>query len=84
LALLSHSLNSGRLAVCSAVQAQHAGAALAANGFKLFGALVKCAGAEKAAADGKLKATVFAPTDLVSPMHCIAHCRPNDVYVWAV
>jgi hypothetical protein len=49
-------------------QAQNAGAALDANGFKLFSALVKCAGATKAAADPKLKVTVFAPTDAVSPM----------------
>jgi hypothetical protein len=52
------------------LQAQSAGAALSSNGFKLFSSVVKCAGADKAAADAKLKVTVLAPTDSVSPITC--------------
>jgi hypothetical protein len=36
--------------------------------------LVKCAGADKAAADPKLKVTLFAPSDEVRPpWSCYAH-----------
>jgi hypothetical protein len=52
-------------------QAQNAAAALDYSGFRLFTSLVKCARVDKAAADPKLKVTVFAPTDAVSPMCCI-------------